>query len=105
MLDPQHARSLAETLVERALQAGATAADAVYIGGASSSVDVRLGELESVSRSEGEELGLRIFVGQQSATVSSSDLADEGFAVLVDRCLAMARQAPGTPTRGWRHRT
>ena len=45
----------------------------------SSSVQVRLGELEDVSRSEGEEIGLRLFVGQRSATVASSDLSDEAL--------------------------
>src|SRR6476469_8842904 len=100
MLDPERARSLAQRLVERAVTAGATSADAVYLGSASSSVEVRLGELESVSRSEGEDLGLRIFLGQRSATVSSSDLAEDSFTVLVERCLAMARQAPEDPYAG-----
>jgi PmbA protein len=37
---------------------------------------------------------LRLFVGQRSATVASSDLSDESLGVLVERCLAMAREAP-----------
>ena len=49
----------AERLVERATAAGADAADALYAGDRSSSVEVRLGELEQVGRSEGEEVGLR----------------------------------------------
>ena len=94
MLSPDQARKIAETLVERGSSAGATAADALYVGTRSSGVQVRLGELEGVSRSEGEEIGLRLFVGQQSATASSSDLSDEALAALVERCLAMAREAP-----------
>ena len=74
MLEPEDARKIAESLVERGIAAGADAADALYVGDRSSSVQVRLGELESVSRSEGEEIGLRLFVGQRSATVASSDL-------------------------------
>ena len=100
MIDPDLARRIAESLVQRGLDAGATAADAVYVGQESASVDVRLGKLEEVSRSEGEELGLRIFVGQRSATVASSDLSDEALGTLVDRCLAMARQAPEDPYAG-----
>src|SRR6187200_83634 len=76
MLSPEDARRLAESLVERGMAAGATAADALYAGDRSSSVQVRLGELEGVSRAEGEEIGLRLFVGQQSATVASSDLSE-----------------------------
>jgi PmbA protein len=100
MLSPDHARHIAETLVERGIAAGASAADALYGGGSSSSVQVRLGELEDVSRSEGEEIGLRLFVGQRSATVASSDLSDEALATLVERCLAMAEQAPEDPYAG-----
>ena len=100
MLDPDHARQIAQSLVERGLGAGATTADAVYVAQESSSVEVRLGELESVNRSEGEEMGLRIFVGQRSATVASSDLSDEALGTLVERCLAMAREAPEDPYAG-----
>src|SRR6185437_12474859 len=50
--------------------------------------------------SEGEEIGLRIFVGQRSATVASSDLSDEALGTLVERCLAMAREAPEDPYAG-----
>jgi PmbA protein len=94
MQAPDEARKIAQSLVDRGIAAGATAADALYIGERSSGVQVRLGETESVSRSEGEEVGLRLFVGQRSATVASSDLSDEALSVLVERCLAMAREAP-----------
>lgn len=90
----EQAHRIAQSLVERAVVAGATAADALYAGQQSSAVEVRLGELESVGRSEGEEVGLRLFVGQQSASVASSDLSEEALAQLVERCLAMAREAP-----------
>ena len=94
MQSPENARRIAESLVERGVAAGATAADALYAGDRSSSVEVRLGDIDSVSRSEGEQIGLRLFVGQRSATVASSDLSDEALGVLVERCLAMAKEAP-----------
>jgi PmbA protein len=94
MLSPEEARHVAQSLVERGMSAGATAADALYAGNRSSGVQVRLGELEDVSRAEGEEIGLRLFVGQRSATVASSDLSDEALGLLVERCIAMAREAP-----------
>jgi PmbA protein len=73
--------------------AGATAADAVYIGDASTQVGVRLGVLEDIGRSEGEEIGLRVFVGQRVASVSTSDLSPAGLSLVVERALAMAREA------------
>jgi PmbA protein len=100
MLSPDKARTIAQSLVERGIAAGASAADALYIGGRSSSVQVRLGEIDSVSRSEGEEVGLRLFLGQRSATVASSDLSDDALATLVERGLAMAREAPEDPYVG-----
>src|SRR3546814_7314930 len=55
---------------------------------------MRLGLLEDVERSEGEDIGLRVFSGGRSATVSSSDMSEEALAKLAERALAMAREAP-----------
>jgi PmbA protein len=100
MLSPDNARHVAESLVERGIAAGATAADVLYAANRSSEVEVRLGELENVQRSEGESIGLRLFDGQRSATAASSDLSDEALGTLVERCLAMAREAPEDPFAG-----
>lgn len=100
MLPVEKARECAELLVERARALGADAADAIYVGSQSQSVQVRLGELEHVDRSEGEEVGLRIFVGQRSASVSSSDFSPEAMNELVARAVAMAREAPEDPFAG-----
>lgn len=100
MLSIDQARDTAQALVERAVKAGADAADALYAGERSSNVQVRLGELEQVHRSEGEEVGLRVFLGRQSATVASSDFSDEALAALVERVLAMAGEAPEDPYAG-----
>lgn len=94
MLTVEGATARVSDLVDQARAAGADAADALYSGGASTEVQVRLGELEDVERSEGEEIGLRLFVGRRSASVSSSDLSDAALATLVERAAAMAREAP-----------
>ena len=94
MLTVSEAEKRAAALVEAARKAGADAADALYIGDASTELQVRLGELEDVVRSEGEEIGLRFFVGTRSASVSSSDLSKDALRALVERAAAMAREAP-----------
>lgn len=94
MLEPSAARDKAASIVELALKAGANAADAVYAGERSQGVSVRLGELEDVHRSEGEEIGLRVFCGKKTASVASSDLSIDALAALVERALAMAAEAP-----------
>ena len=81
-------------LVAAAKRAGAAAADAVYYRNESTEVQVRLGALEDVGRSDGEEIGLRLFVGKRSASVSSSDLSGDALNALVERAAAMAREAP-----------
>ena len=100
MLTVQEAEGRAAALVEAALKAGADAADVLYVGDASTGVQVRLGELEDVGRSENEEIGLRLFVGTRSASVSSSDLSADALGALVERAAAMAREAPEDPYAG-----
>jgi len=94
MLDPSAASDKLFALIDQARRAGADASDAVYVGDRSTSVGVRLGALEDVSRAEGQEIGLRLFVGQQSAAVASSDLSSDSLSALVERAVAMARAAP-----------
>ncbi|MDE8653043.1 TldD/PmbA family protein [Novosphingobium album (ex Liu et al. 2023)] len=94
MLSPEAAKDRAEDLIARARRAGAEAADAVYIANASESVQVRLGKLEDVERSEGEHMLLRVFVGRGSASIGSSDLASAALDELAGRAVAMARAAP-----------
>ena len=67
---------LLQQLMDRARKAGADAADAVYVEGTSVSVSYRMSELESLERSEGADLGLRVLIGQRQACVSSSDVTE-----------------------------
>ena len=94
MLTPPEAQERAAEIVSRAMRAGADAADAVFAADAATEISVRLGVLEDVGRSEGEDLGLRVFIGQRSASVSTSDLAPDALDQLVERAIAMAREAP-----------
>lgn len=100
MLSPEQATDAALAAIESARAAGADAADAIFVADASSAISVRMGALEDVGRSESAELGLRVFVGQRSASVATSDLSREAIATLVDRAVAMARLAPEDPWAG-----
>ncbi|WCM25513.1 metallopeptidase TldD-related protein [Sphingomonas sp. QA11] len=94
MLTVDQARDRAQDIVARAKAAGADAADAVFADDTSLDVSVRLGALEDVGRSENAELGLRVFVGRRSASVSTSDLSLAAITTLAERAVAMAREAP-----------
>lgn len=94
MLSTEQSKDRAADLIARAVKAGADAADAVYSGDAATQVQMRLGLLEDVERSEGEEMSLRVFVGNRLASASSSDLSPEALDALAARAVAMAREAP-----------
>ncbi|WP_310496345.1 TldD/PmbA family protein [Sandarakinorhabdus sp.] len=94
MLTPPMALERLDAALAAARAAGADAADALYMGDGSTSVSVRLGALEDIGRSEGEEVGIRVFVGQRSASVSSSDLSPAALIEAATRAVDMARLAP-----------
>lgn len=94
------ALTLLEDVIRQARAAGADAADAVLIDGTSLSLSQRLGQPERLERSEGGDLGLRVFLGRRMAMVSSSDRKPDALAELVDRAVAMARAVPEDPFCG-----
>ena len=94
LFDQSALSELAQRLVEAARRAGADAADAVAVRGVSQGVEVRDGRVEETERSEGDDVGLRVFVGQRQAVVSTNDVSGDGVAKLAERAVAMARVAP-----------
>src|SRR5713101_1932857 len=91
---------LLQDVIAKARRAGADAADAVMFEGVSLSHARRLGKTEKLERSEGYDLGLRVFIGHQQAIVSTSDRSPEALAELVERAVAMARTVPEDPYCG-----
>jgi PmbA protein len=87
-------QALLENLLPAAKAAGADAADALLVDSVAASVSYRLGKLEEVERAESTDVGLRVFVGQRVAFVSSSDVTPEALAALPARAVAMAKLAP-----------
>ena len=99
-MSDQQLLSLLGDLLADARKAGADAADAVAVDGTSLSVAFRLGNPEKVERAEGSDIGLRVFVGQRQAIVSSADRSRQALAELVERAVAMAREVPEDPYCG-----
>lgn len=87
-------RSLLHDLIAKARKAGADAADASLANSESLSVEVRLGALEGVERSESTSVGLRALIGKRQAGATSTDLSPQGLAELAERVVAMAKLAP-----------
>jgi PmbA protein len=99
LLDQSALTDLAERLVTAARRAGADAADAIALRSVSLAVEVREGAVEESERSEGDDVGLRAFVGRRQAVVSTNDVKLD-VAQLAERAVAMARVAPEDPFAG-----
>jgi PmbA protein len=92
--------SLAAEVVALAMKAGASDAEAVAREGDEFSVNVRMGQVETLKESGSRGLGLRVFLGKRSASTSTSDLTPEGIRQLVDGALALAKVTEEDPFSG-----
>ena len=84
-------------MLDAAKVAGADCADAMLAKGRSTNISLRLGNVEASERSEDFDIGLRVFVGQRTASISTSQLDDENITNLAERAVAMAKLAPEDP--------
>jgi PmbA protein len=92
--------SLTADVVALAMKAGASDAESVAREGDEFSVNVRLGQVETLKESGSRALGLRVFVGTRSATTSTSDLTPDGIRQLVDGAVALVKLTEEDPFAG-----
>jgi PmbA protein len=93
-------KQLASDVLAKALKAGATDAEAVVYEGDEFSALVRLGQVETLKESGSRAVGLRVFIGQRTASTSSSDFSDESIARLVDGAITLAKITSEDPFAG-----
>jgi PmbA protein len=86
--------------LEAAKARGADSADAVLIEQKSVEVSILNGATEHVERSEGYDLGLRVFCGKSQAIVSTNKLDQDTIQRAAGRAVDMARAAPPDPFAG-----
>src|SRR5437667_199461 len=79
-------RELAQDIVHRAINGGATAAECVVREGDEFSTLVRLGQVETLKESGSKAIGVRVFNGKRAASTYSSDFSHNGL----DRMLKSA---------------
>lgn len=90
---------VADTL-RAAVAAGARAADAVAVESDGAGVNVRLGEIEKVVEAREKRIGLRAFVGQSSAVLSTADLSPGSLERLARDAVACAKVTAPDPAAG-----
>lgn len=95
LVDLTRLTTQAQRLLEAARAAGADAADAVVLRSVNQVASVLAGKVEKIDHAENDEFGLRVFVGECKATISSTAGADVDE--IAGRAVAMARAA--TPDR------
>ncbi len=91
---------LATDVVDRAMRAGATDAEAVFYEGDEFSVRVRLGQVETLTESTSRMLGLRVFNGLRTASTSTNDLTEASLQRLVRGAVDLARITEEDPFAG-----
>ena len=82
---------LGRSVVERAIGAGASVAEASVHGGSHLSVKARLREPELVEEAGSKALGLRVMVGQRVASTYTSDLSAHGQRMLIEDAMELAK--------------
>ncbi|HIA03665.1 MAG TPA: TldD/PmbA family protein [Myxococcales bacterium] len=88
------------SLIKRAEDRGATAADAVAVDQVEGSVRVRLGEVDQIQQARQRRVGLRVLMGGSQAISASGDLRPATLDQLVDTTCAMARLTASDPNAG-----
>ena len=92
--------TMAADVVALAVKAGASDAEAVVSEGDEFSVNVRMGQVETLKDSGSRGLGLRVFLGTRAASTSTSDLTQDGIRQLVDGALALVKVTEEDPFTG-----
>ena len=92
--------SLVSDVVALAVKAGASDAEAAAREGDEFSVNVRMGQVETLKESGSRGLGLRVFLGTRSGSATTSDLTADGIRQLVDGALALAQVTEEDPFSG-----
>src|SRR3981081_800983 len=93
-------REIAQDIVRRAINGGATAAECVVREGDEFSTLVRLGQVETLKESGSKSIGVRGFFGQRAASTYSSDFSSKGLARRVGSALELAKITSEDPFGG-----
>jgi PmbA protein len=91
---------LLQDLLNRAVARGATDGDAFLVEEEYSSVQVRLGRVDTATHARERRLSLRVFSGKASASASTSDLSRASLERLIDEAIGLARITAPDPSAG-----
>src|SRR5512134_3186106 len=93
-------RELALDVIKGAANRGASGAEVFVVEDESFSVQVRMYGVDTVKSAREKRLGLRVFLGQRSATTATSDFSPAALERLLEDTVAMANAMPEDPCGG-----
>ncbi|HYO80693.1 MAG TPA: metallopeptidase TldD-related protein [Bryobacteraceae bacterium] len=91
---------IAQRVVRDALAAGADAAECTAAEGSQFSVNVRKGEIETLTEAGSCGIGLRVLRGQYVGSAYTSDLTDDGLRTMVSSASELSRITTADPFAG-----
>ncbi len=91
---------LAEDVIHRARAAGASQAEVSASVSSGLSVNVRLGEVETVERNRDRGFGLTVYFGQRKGSASTADLKPASIEATIAQACAIARFTEPDPYAG-----
>ncbi len=91
---------LAEDVIARARAAGASQAEVAASIESGLSVNVRLGEVETVEHTRDRGFGLTVYFGQHKGSASTADLHPDSIQATLDQACAIARYTEADPAAG-----
>ncbi|EIM00168.1 metalloprotease PmbA [Rhodanobacter thiooxydans] len=91
---------LAEDVIRRARAAGASQAEVAASIDTGLSVNVRLGEVETVEHTRDRGFGLTVYFGQRKGSASTADLNPDSIQATLEQACAIARYTEEDPAAG-----
>jgi PmbA protein len=91
---------LAEDVIRRARAAGASQAEVAASIDTGLSVNVRLGEVETVEHTRDRGFGLTVYFGQRKGSASTADLHPDSIQATLDQACAIARHTEADQASG-----
>ena len=91
---------LAREVLDQCARLGASQAEVTMNEDAGLSVNVRMGEVETVERTRDRGVGLTVYFGQRKGSASTADLQPGSLAATVEQACAIARHTEPDPCNG-----
>lgn len=95
-----HLSGLARELLRQCAARGASQAEVLLNEDRGLSVNVRLGEVETVERTRDRGISVTVYFGQRKGHASTADLAPGSLAATVEQACAIARHTEADPAAG-----